>query len=277
MAARIHPTAIVHKDAQLGDGAVIGPYVVIESDVCIGEGCELMVGAVVHRYTTLGPGNVVGPYSVLGGLPQDYKFDPSSVSYLRIGSENVFREHVTISRATTPGGATVIGNRCFFMTQSHVGHDSVIADRVVLTNGTAVAGHVEIGSGAILSAHTVVHQYCWVGELVMTQGNSGTSQHVPPFCVLRYINVIAGLNVVGLRRAEHIGAEDRAQIKEAYRLLYRSSLTPAQALAEMEAHQEWGAPAGRFRQFLRRVLSAKPPHDRGLASPRGAYRGPVET
>ncbi|KKK46611.1 hypothetical protein LCGC14_3163520, partial [marine sediment metagenome] len=178
MAAKIHPRANVHKGARLGDGVVVGPFVTIEPDVTIGPDCELMVGAVIHRYTTMGSGNVVGPYSVLGGVPQDYKFDADSVTHLRIGSGNVFREYVTLSRATTLGGATVIGNDCFFMTQAHVGHDSVVADGVILTNSVAIAGHVEIGAKAILSAHTVVHQFCWVGERVMSRGNGGTTQHV---------------------------------------------------------------------------------------------------
>ncbi|MHC4716682.1 MAG: acyl-ACP--UDP-N-acetylglucosamine O-acyltransferase, partial [Planctomycetota bacterium] len=141
MAAKIHPTAIVDKGAHLGDGVVVGPYVQIESDVTIGDDCELMTGAIIHRHTTMGRGNVVGPYSVLGGEPQDYKFDRDSRTELHIGSGNVFREYVTLNRATRPGAATVIGNDCYFMTQSHVGHDSVIADRVILTNSAATGGH----------------------------------------------------------------------------------------------------------------------------------------
>ena len=140
MPVKIHPTAAVDKGALLGEAVEIGPYAVIESDVVIGDGCRIMAGAVIRRYTTLGEGNVVHPYAVLGGEPQDYKFDPASETHLRIGSGNVFREHVSISRATASGGATVIGDNCFFMAQSHVGHDSVIADGVVLTNGTHVAG-----------------------------------------------------------------------------------------------------------------------------------------
>ena len=272
MGAKIHPTAVVDKQAELGDGAVIGPYTVIEADVTIGEGSELMAGVVVRRYATLGPGNVVHPYAVLGGEPQDHKFDPDSKTYLRIGQDNVFREHVTINRATTEGGATVIGNGCYFMTHAHVGHDSVVADKVILTNDAAVAGHCEIGARAILSANMVVHQFCWVGELVMTRGNAGTSQHVPPFVMVKGVNYVSGLNTVGLRRAEYISDADSGQIRNAFRLLYRSKLTPAEALAEMDAHDDWGAPAGRFRDFVRRALSAEKPYNRGLVTARGAQR-----
>lgn len=264
MATKIHETAVVDVSAELGDGVFVGPHAVVEADVVIGEGCELMAGAVVRRYTTLGRGNVVHPFCVLGGEPQDHKFDPNETTYLRIGSDNVFREHVTVSRATTPGGATVIGDGCFFMTQSHVGHDSIIGSRVVLTNNAALAGHCQIADGVILSASVMVHQFCRLGELVMAQGLSGVSQHVPPFVMLRGINRVGGLNSVGLRRSDYISEDDHRQIKEAYRLLYRSSLTPRKALAEMDLRNGWGDAASRFRDFVRWVLAAKPPYNRGL-------------
>ncbi|HET6427994.1 MAG TPA: acyl-ACP--UDP-N-acetylglucosamine O-acyltransferase [Phycisphaerae bacterium] len=266
MAAKIHPTAIVDKTARLGDGVVIGPHVIVEPDVAIGDDCELRAGAVLCRYTTLGAGNVVGEYSVLGGAPQDYKFDAARRTELRIGSGNIIREYVTLSRATTPGGATVIGDNCYLMTQSHVGHDSIIGNRVILTNNVSIAGHAEVGDGAILSANTLIHQFCWVGEMVMTRGNSASTQHVPPCVTLKSFNVVCGLNNVGLRRAKHITPADHEQIKEAYRLLYRCGLTPAAALAEMDARDDWGPAAGTFRDFVRRVVAAEKPYKRGLAA-----------
>ncbi|MCD4699534.1 MAG: acyl-ACP--UDP-N-acetylglucosamine O-acyltransferase [Phycisphaerae bacterium] len=272
MATKIHETAVVDGSAELGDGVVVGPHAVVESDVTIGDGCELMVGAVVRRCTSLGWGNVVHPFCVLGGEPQDYKFGPGEKTYLRIGSDNIFREGVTVNRATTPGGATVIGDGCFFMTGSHVGHDSVVGNRVVLTNSAALAGHCEIADMVILSAFVVVHQFCRVGELVMMRGFSGAGQHVPPFVMLGGVNYVVGLNSVGLRRADYITDADRKQIKEAYRLLYRSSLKPKDALVEMDARDDWGAAAGRFRDFVRRALEAEPPYNRGLTTARAAQR-----
>ncbi len=272
MGARIHPTALVDRGAELGEGVVIGPHAVVESDVVIGDGCELMAGSVVRRYTSMGPGNVVHPFAVLGGPPQDSKFDVNSTTYLRIGEGNVFREHVTLNRATKPGGATVIGSHCYLMTCSHVGHDGLVGDGAILANGAAVGGHAEVGRRAFLSAHASIHQFCWVGELVMMRGNSGASQHVPPFLMTRDINYVVGLNAVGLRRADYITEADCRQIKEAYRLLYRSGLTPQRALMEMDDRDDWGAPAGRFREFIRRVLAAEGPHKRGLATDRAARR-----
>lgn len=272
MTKRIHATAVVADSAEIADDVIIGPYVVVEPEVIISRGCRIIAGAIIRRYTTMGENNIVHPYTVLGGEPQDYKFDPEEKTYLRIGSDNIFREYVTISRATTAGGATVIGNGCYFMTQSHVGHDSIVGDRVVLTNNAAIAGHCEVGDGAIFSGNTLLHQFCWFGELSMIRGTKAVSQHVPPFVMVMGNNYIAGLNIVGLRRADYIDQTDIKQIKEAYRLLYRSSLSLEEALKEMDAHTEWKAPAARFREFVRRVLTAQPPYNRGLVTARETMR-----
>lgn len=110
----------------------------------------------------------------------------------------------------------------------------------------------------------MIHQFTWVGEMVMVQGHGGVSMHTPPFTLLAGVNRLVGLNSVGLRRAEEITSEDRAQIKEAFRVLYRSGLSAEDAMAEMDACTDWGAPAGRFRDFCRRALAAEPPYKRGL-------------
>ena len=151
------------------------------------------------------------------------------------------------------------------MAGSHAGHNAVVGDKVILVNGAALAGHTEVGSGVILSAHALIHQYCWIGDLVMCQGHSAASMHTPPYVILAIpINVVVGLNTVGLRRAEHISDEDRQQIKEAFKITYRSGLTPAAALQEMDTHKDWGQAVDKFRAFIRRVLNAKKPYDRGL-------------
>jgi UDP-N-acetylglucosamine acyltransferase len=261
---KVHPTAIVHASAQLAEDVEVGPYCVIESDVSIGPRCVLRAGAAVRRYTTMGADNVVDTGCVLGGEPQDLKFSPSTVSYLRIGEGNVFREHVTISRATTPGNATVVGDRTYWMAGAHAGHDSTVESDAILVNGSAIAGHATVGRGAILSAHGVVHQFCWVGERVMVRGNGGATMHVPPYVMIANMNQVVGLNVVGLRRAKDITDQDRAQIKEAFGITYRSGLPMTKALVRMDACQDWGEAALRFREFVRRVLAAKKPYNRGL-------------
>ncbi len=264
MATKIHPSAVVDSAARLGENVEVGPNAVIEADTVIGDDCRLMAGAIVLRYTTLGCGNVVHSYAVLGGEPQDYGFEADQRSYLRIGDRNVFREGVTISRATGAGNATVVGDENLLMTGTHLGHNARIGSHCILTNSAALAGHASLGDRVILSACVGVHQFCWVGEQVMCRGLSAVTMHVPPFVLLGSSGGIIGLNRVGLRRAAHISDTDRGQIAQAFKLTYRSKLSLAGAVAAMEAHTEWGSAAGKFRDFVRRVLEAEPPYRRGL-------------
>jgi len=265
---KIHPTAIVHPDANIADDVEIGPGSIVESDVEIAAGCVVREHAIIRRYTTMGEGNFVDAGAVLGGEPQDLKFDPQTVSYLRIGRDNVFREGVTISRGSKPDAATVVGNKTYWMACSHAGHDSVIEDEVILANSALVAGHCRIGRRAFLSGHVVVHQFCWVGEGVMSQGNAGTSTHVAPFTLFADINRVIGLNVIGLRRNPELNGDDRSQIKEAFRLTYRAKLPLREALAEMDSRTDWGEAAGRYREFIRQVATAEKPYNRGLGTAR---------
>jgi UDP-N-acetylglucosamine acyltransferase len=258
---------MVHPSAQLAEDVEIGPYCLIEADVQIGPGTVVRDHAVVRRYTSLGKGNFVDAFVVLGGEPQDLKFSPQTVSYLRIGDENVFREGVTISRATGEGNATIVGHRTYWMTGAHAGHNAVIGDQAILTNHCAVAGHVTLGPRVILSINAAVHQFCWIGELVMCQGNAGLSMHVPPYVMCADgINHVIGLNVVGLRRAPDITELDRRQIRQAFELTYRRRLSRQQALEAMDAHTDWGKAADKFRQFVRKVFGAAKPYNRGLCT-----------
>ena len=274
--AQIHPTAIVHPSAVLADGVEIGAYSVVEADVVIGAGSVLREHASIRRYTTIGRNNIVDSHAVLGGLPQDLKFDPRTISYLRVGDNNVFREGVTISRATGEGEATLVGNRTYWMMAAHAGHNAVVEDDAILVNGSALAGHTALGRGAILSAHVVVHQFCWFGEGAMSQGNAATSMHIPPFVILAGVNNVVSLNVIGLRRSKEIGDEDRRQIREAFDLTYRSNLNTSDALRAMEKHTGWRPAASRFREFVRRVAMARPPYRRGLCPLRRRNTGDDE-
>jgi UDP-N-acetylglucosamine acyltransferase len=262
--AKIHPTAVVHSSAVFADDVEIGAYSIVEADVVIGPGTVLREHAILRRYTTLGRNDVVDSYAVLGGAPQDLKFDARTVSYLRVGDNNIFREGVTISRATGEGEATTVGNGTYWMTAAHAGHNAVVEDQAILVNGSALAGHTVLGRGAILSAHVVVHQFCWIGEGAMSQGNSATSMHIPPFTLFAGVNRVVSLNAIGLRRSPEITGEDRRQIRMAFDLTYRSNLNIGAALQAMEARTEWGGPAVRFRDFVRRVALAGPPYNRGL-------------
>jgi len=261
--SRIHPTAVVDPSAVLADDVEIGPWCVVERDVTLGPGCVLRPHAVVRQYTTMGQNNFVDSFTTIGGWPQDFKFDPHTVSHVRIGDDNVFREGCTISRATMPGGATVIGSHTYWMTGAHAGHDSRVDDNVVLVNRTSLAGHSTVGRGAVLSSNTAVHQFCRVGEMVMAQGNSMISSHMPPFVIATGFNGVIGLNIVGLRRAG-VTAEQRRQLKEAFNLLFRRRLPMGRALEKMDQCTDWQGPATRFRDFVREVSQAQKPFNRPL-------------
>ncbi len=266
--SKIHPTAIVDADAQLAEDVELGAYSIVEADVRIGAGTVLRPHAVVRRHTSLGAGNFVDSFAVLGGDPQDLKFDPNTKSCLRIGDRNTFREGVTISRAMGDGNATVVSNDTYWMTCSHAGHNAVVGDRVIVTNCTALAGHTEVGSRTVVSSCVGIHQFCWVGEIAIIQSNATITQHVPPYVLVGMPHAVIGLNAVGLKRAEHITAEDRRQIKEAFTLVYRGHLPRREALAKMDACKDWGDAAVKFREFVRRVYTAEGRHKRGLCPPK---------
>jgi UDP-N-acetylglucosamine acyltransferase len=264
----IHPTAIVDATAEIEEGVEIGPHCLVEADVRIGAGTVLRPNAILRQYTTLGKGNFVDSFAVLGGLPQDLKFQPRTVSYLRIGDGNTFREGVTISRATGEGAQTRVGNRTYWMANSHAGHNVTVEDEAMLVNGSMVGGHATVGRRATLSGNVAVHQFCWIGELVMTQGQAAMSTHVPPFVMVANINRVVGLNKVGLQRCPYITEQDRQQIKEAFRLTYRSGRTPQQVVEDLDRRTDLGAACTRYREFLRRVLQAVKPYARGLCQRR---------
>jgi len=227
----IHPTAVVHPNAKLAAGVQVGPHAVIDADVELGADCLVGPNAYLTGRTVIGARNRFHAGCVIGGIPQDlkYKGEPTR---LRIGDDNTFREHVTLNCSTTVEGETVLGSHILIMAGSHVGHDCTVGDHVIMANCSALGGHVTMQERAVLSACVVVHQFLRVGMLSMTQGGSALSQDLPPFVMARHgINLMCGLNIVGLRRAG-IPAEERLELKKAYHLLFRSGTNLRQAVAE---------------------------------------------
>jgi UDP-N-acetylglucosamine acyltransferase len=212
---------------------MIHPTAVIEEDVVLGEGCSIGAYAVIKRYTRMGARNTVAEHAVIGGDPQDVKFKPDTVSGVEIGDDNIFREGVTIHRASRAGEFTRVGNGCFLMAGSHLGHDCVVGNHVVLVNNAAVAGEVWIGDRALISANAGVHQFCRIGRNALVAGLAKVVQDALPFCISDGNPARArGLNLVGLRRAG-FKAPEIAALKEAYRLLYQK-VPLKEALEKME-------------------------------------------
>jgi UDP-N-acetylglucosamine acyltransferase len=232
--AQIAPTARVHPDAVIGAGAVIGEFSIVEQDVVIGEACRLEPYVYVKRWTTLGARNQISAGTVLGTDPLDKNFTGAR-SYLKIGNDNIIREHYTISRGTQPESETVIGDGNYIMTSGHIAHNCRIGSRCVIASCALVAGHVEVEDQAFISGGVVIHQYSKIGRLAMIGGNTRVNLDVPPYFLYTDFNVKpCGLNVVGLRRAGFTAAEVQA-LKTAYKLLYRSGLKLEEALSRIEA------------------------------------------
>jgi UDP-N-acetylglucosamine acyltransferase len=234
----VHRTAIIHPGAKVHPSVKIGPYSIIGPEVVIGPGCEVAPHVHITGNTIIGAQNRFHTGCVIGDLPQDlsYRGEPSRV---RIGDENIFREHVTVHSSNKLSDATVIGSQNLLMAHSHVGHNSVLGDRVILANGALLGGHVVVEDRAFISGHCLVHQFVRVGALSLMQGGAGISKDLPPYTIARRVNSICGLNVVGLRRAG-FSSDQRLELKRLYHLLFRSGnrLMEAVAAARKEFFSE---------------------------------------
>lgn len=234
----IHPQAMVSPEAKLGANVRIAAYAVIGAGVELGDGCEVQEHAVVRGPSKFGAGNVFHPFCVIGGDPQDCTFGGERVE-LEVGSENIFREHVTISRGTAKGGGvTKIGDKNFFLAYSHVGHDCQIGSGTLFVNGATLAGHVTVQDYVTLGAFSPVHQFCRLGRYAYIGAATVITQDVPPFSLIvtERETRCFGPNTIGLER-KGFSAERIKLLQKAFRLLTRSKKNTSQALEELRASQ----------------------------------------
>jgi UDP-N-acetylglucosamine acyltransferase len=229
---RVHPSAILAPETELGEGVEVGPLAVLEGHVRLGAGCVIRPGAYLIGPLRMGRDNIVHSGAVLGDAPQHLKYRGEPTS-LEIGDGNIFREHVTVHRGTTYSGRTMIGNQNFFMVNSHVAHDCIIGDRCILTNGSLVAGHCVLEDNVILSGNCAVHQFVRIGRLALLSGVSATTRDMPPFIIQQGIDTVSGINVIGMKRAGMSGEQINA-VRIAFRVLYREGLPLPAALAKLE-------------------------------------------
>jgi UDP-N-acetylglucosamine acyltransferase len=262
----IHPTAVIHPQAKLDSTVRVGPYAVIDADVELGADCVVGPHAYLTGVTQIGAGNHFHAGCVIGDAPQDlkYKNQPTHVS---IGDHNVFREHVTVNRATTPEGATVVGSHNFLMASAHVAHNCLVGNHVIMANVATLGGHVTVQDRAFISGACLVHQFTRVGMLAMMQGGAAVSKDVPPFTIATGINQICGLNVVGLRRAGFT-AEQRLEMKRLYHALFRGGRIFSEAVAA--ARKSFSSHGANV--MLEFIATAK----RGVCTDGGAARGGEE-
>jgi UDP-N-acetylglucosamine acyltransferase len=246
--AIIHPTALIDPAAQLAPDVEVGPGVLIGGGAVIGAGCRIQARAVITGHVRMGQGNTVGYGAILGSDPQDFSFKPDTRSYVEIGNDNIIREYVTIHRATREDGATKMGNNNFLMVGVHMGHDSVVGNRVVIANNCLLAGHVEVQDGAVLGGGSVFHQFLRVGRLCMVRGGERFNKDVPPYVSAYGTSLVSGINAIGLKRAG-FSAEARAEIKRAFKLVYREGFNISQAIEESKS-RSWGPEAQFFLDFI---------------------------
>lgn len=264
----IHPTAIVHPQAQLDPTVVVGPYAVIDQGVVLGPDCVVGPHCYLTGVTTIGARNRFHAGCVIGDAPQDLKYRDAPTK-LRIGEDNVFREHVTVHRSNKLEEDTVIGAKNFLMANSHLGHNVWLGNQVIIANGALLAGHVTVQDRAFISGNCLVHQFTRVGTLALMQGGAAISTDLPPFAVAARGdgNRMCGLNIVGLRRAGYT-APQRLELKRLYRALFRSGKNFRAALAAAQG-QFTGAAA-------RVVLDFLAASKRGVCSDTGQAAGPRE-
>jgi UDP-N-acetylglucosamine acyltransferase len=246
----IHATAIIEDGAQLGAGCVIHPY------------------AIIKRGSVLGDGVAVHPFAVVGGDPNFLKFDPATVSGVRIGAGTIIREHVTINRSIYPGKDTTVGARCYLMANAHVGHDCNVGDDAVLATNIMLGGHVDVGSFTFFGGGAGAHQFCRIGEGVMIAGLARITQDLAPFLLVAERNEVSGLNLIGLKRRS-VSREAIGELKDCYRTVFAGG-DPRKLAAERSST---GVSSGEARRFLEFFAGGK----RGFARPESGAGGTAES
>jgi UDP-N-acetylglucosamine acyltransferase len=233
----IHPTAIVAAGASLGNGVEIGAHSIIEDNVTIDDGCRIGSNVLIADGARLGKNVKVHHGAVLATIPQDLKFG-GEPSLLRVGDNTVVREYATLNRGTKHRGETTVGSDCLLMAYSHVAHDCLIGDHVILANSVNLAGHIEIGDYAILGGLVPVHQFVKIGRHVMIGGGFRIPMDICPFAMCGgYPVKVMGLNIVGLRR-RGFPQETFDGLEKAFRILFRSKLNTTQAVEKIKAEVE---------------------------------------
>ncbi len=245
----IHPTAIVDKRAQLGDGVEIGPYSIIGPKVLLHDGVKVASNVVIDGRTTIGTNCRLFHSAVVGTEPQDLKYAGEDTA-VEIGENTTIREFATVNRSTNPEHPTRVGNNCLLMIYTHVAHDCQLGNRVILANSVNLAGHVIIENNATIGGLTPIHQFCRIGCYAFIGGFSRVSMDVAPYT--RGASVpykTAGLNSIGLQR-NNFSSETRLILKRLYKIFYKSDLNTTQAIERIKNEIEMIPEVKHFIEFV---------------------------
>ncbi len=255
----IHSSAVVHRTAQIAKNVMIGPYAIIGENVKVGPGTRIGSHAVVE-FADIGSSCQIFSHAFVGTAPQDLKYRGEKTKII-IGDGTIVRECATLNRGTAQSGKTVIGKKCLFMAYSHVAHDCVIEDEVILANSVAIAGHVKIGTGTVVGGLSGVHQFVRIGKYAMIGAGSMVPQDVPPFCTVWGDRAkIVGLNLEGLRR-RHYPKDSIDSLKKIYRDVFSSKKNLKQTLRALSAKKNLADDAREFIAFIKNS-------ERGICRPR---------
>ncbi len=262
----IHPTAIIDPQAEIDGSVEVGPHCVIEGNVRIAAGCRLYQNVYLAGWTKIEADCVLHPGVIVGHEPQDTKYDGAR-TFCRVGRGTVLREYVTVHRGTIPESETLIGEECMLLAGSHVGHNCVVGNRVTLINGVLLGGHVTVGDGVTMGGYAGVHQFARIGELSMVAGHARVAKDIVPFALTDIRGRIAGLNRVGLRRAQ-VPREQVVRIRAVYRAVFARGVSFDECVKGLESDSDNTA-----RDRLVRFLQAE--SKRGVAgrSRRGVEAG----
>jgi UDP-N-acetylglucosamine acyltransferase len=247
----IHPTAIIADSAVIADGVEIGPYSIIGENVEIGSGTKIDSHVVIKGPTNIGKDNQIYQFASLGDAPQDkgYGGEPTR---LVVGDRNTIREYVTFSRGTVKDkGVTVVGDDNWIMAHAHVAHDCVVGSKTVMANNTALAGHVHVGDWVICGGFSGVHQFCKIGAHAFLGMFSAVSRDIPAYSMVAgQPAVVRGINSEGLKRRDFTTQQIR-NIKNAYRIVFRSGKKLAEAIEEIAGLAETQPELDIFLESLR--------------------------
>lgn len=235
--SNIHPTAIIEPGAQIGENVTIGPYAIIKQYVTLENHVDIKAHVYIDGHTTIGSGSTIWPFACIGTKTQDLKFRGEK-TFVKIGKRCEIREYVTINSSTQADSVVKVGDDCLIMAYCHIAHNCEVGNRVIMSNGATLAGHVIVEDHAIIAGMTPVHQFCRIGCYSMVGGLSRVTHDIPPYTIGAGIPYkLGGLNLVGLKR-HGFSLSTRQTLSKAFKLVYRSRLRLEEALYRIEKELE---------------------------------------
>ncbi|HHN64275.1 MAG TPA: acyl-ACP--UDP-N-acetylglucosamine O-acyltransferase [Nitrospirae bacterium] len=250
MATNVHPTAIIDESVELDEDVTVGPYCIIRGDVKIGKGTEIHNNVVIEGNTSIGSSCRIFPFTSIGLPPQDLKYrdEPTGV---RIGSNNLIREYITIHRASVDGdGYTDIGDNNFLMAYVHIAHDCKLGSGIIMANAATLGGHVTVEDYAVFGGLAAAHQFTRIGAYAMVSGLTGVIQDIPPYTIASGPRAkLYGLNIVGLKR-HGFSDETISELKKAYKILFRERLSLKEALKKVQAELPYSEEIAHLINFI---------------------------